>query len=314
LNFLFKKRWRYQVPLSINNNDNMGWFKRLREGIQTATRNKKEAPEGLWYQCKECRETSTMKELRENFYKCPACNHHVRIGSADYFQLIFDNQPEELFDNLRAKDILEFRDLKPYPQRLQEAMKKTGLYEAITVGKGKVNKRPLVVACMDFNFIGGSMGSVVGEKISMAIDHCLENRIPLLVISKSGGARMMESAFSLMQMAKTAAKLTLLARAGIPYFSMLTDPTTGGVTASYAMLGDINFSEPKALIGFAGPRVIRETIKRDLPEGFQTAEFLLEHGFLDFVLDRKDLKERLSDLLSLFDEKNRMATVEAEAD
>ncbi|MBK7870196.1 MAG: acetyl-CoA carboxylase carboxyltransferase subunit beta [Saprospiraceae bacterium] len=288
----------------------MGWFRRLREGIQTATRNKKEAPEGLWYQCKECKETSTMKELKENFFKCPSCNYHVRISSRDYFSLLFDGSYDEFFGNLRAKDMLGFSDLKPYPKRLEETIKKTRLSEAMTVAKGKVNKRPLVVAAMDFNFIGGSMGSVVGEKISLAIDHCLEHRIPLIIISKSGGARMMEAAFSLMQMAKTAAKLTLLARAGIPYFSMLTDPTTGGVTASYAMLGDINFAEPKALIGFAGPRVIRETIKRDLPEGFQTAEFLLESGFLDNVVDRKDLKEYISDLLYLFDEKNRVLTTD----
>ncbi len=292
----------------------MGWFKRLREGIQTATRNKKEAPEGLWYQCKDCKETSTMKELRENFYKCPSCNHHVRISSKEYFSIIFDGNYEVLFSDLRARDILNFTDLKPYPQRLEETIKKTKLTEAMSVAKGKVNKRSLVIAAMDFNFIGGSMGSVVGQKIALAIDHCLEHRIPLLIISKSGGARMMEAAFSLMQMAKTSSKLTLLAKEGIPYFSLLTDPTTGGVTASYAMLGDINFAEPKALIGFAGPRVIRETIKRDLPEGFQTAEFLLEHGFLDFVVDRKELKERLSDLLYLFDEKNRMAVVEADAE
>lgn len=290
----------------------MGWFKRLREGIQTATRNKREAPEGLWYQCKECKETSTMKELRENYYKCPHCNYHVRIGSKEYFNIIFDNGQEILFGNLRAKDILNFVDLKPYPQRIEEAVKKTKLTEAMNVAKGKVNKRPLVVAAMDFNFIGGSMGSVVGEKISLAIEHCLEHKIPLLIISKTGGARMMEAAFSLMQMAKTSAKLTKMAKAGIPYFSMLTDPTTGGVTASYAMLGDINFSEPNALIGFAGPRVIRETIKRDLPEGFQTSEFLLEHGFLDFIVDRKDLKDTLSDLLTLFDEKSRLVKLEVE--
>lgn len=292
----------------------MGWFKRLRDGIQTATRNKKEAPEGLWYQCKECKETSTMKELRENYYKCPHCNYHVRIGSKEYFSILFDNGSEILFGNLRAKDILGFTDLKPYPQRLEETIKKTKLTEAMSVAKGKVNKRPLVVAAMDFNFIGGSMGSVVGEKISLAIDHCLEHKIPLLIISKTGGARMMESAFSLMQMAKTAAKLTKMARAGIPYFSLLTDPTTGGVTASYAMLGDINFAEPKALIGFAGPRVIRETIKRDLPDGFQTSEFLLEHGFLDLIVDRKDLKETMGDFLALFDEKSRRMKVEIEVE
>lgn len=279
----------------------MGWFKRLKDGIQTATRNKKDTPEGLWYKCSSCKETSTMKEMRENFFKCPTCNYHVRIGSYDYFDLIFDGNYEELFPNLIAKDSLHFEDLKPYTERLQQAMQKTGLKDAISVAKGKTNRRPLVIAAMDFKFIGGSMGSVVGEKIAMSIDHCLEHRIPLMIISKSGGARMMESAFSLMQMAKTSAKLTQLAKAGIPYFSFLTDPTTGGVTASFAMLGDINFAEPNALIGFAGPRVIKETIKRDLPEGFQTSEFLLEHGFLDFIVDRKDLKERVGDLLYFFD-------------
>ncbi|MCO6492500.1 MAG: acetyl-CoA carboxylase carboxyltransferase subunit beta [Phaeodactylibacter sp.] len=279
----------------------MGWFKRLKDGIQTATRNKKEAPEGLWYKCRECKETSTVKELKENFFKCPQCNYHVRINSYDYFELLFDGNYEELFTSLVSKDRLNFTDLKPYTERLREARKKTGLTDAITVAKGKVNRRPLVVAAMDFKFIGGSMGSVMGEKIAMSIDHCLESRTPLMIISKSGGARMMESAFSLMQMAKTSAKLTQLAKARIPYFSFLTDPTTGGVTASFAMLGDINFAEPKALIGFAGPRVIRETIKRELPDGFQTSEFLLEHGFLDFIVDRKDLKEAVSDLLYFFD-------------
>ncbi len=278
----------------------MGWFKRLKDGIQTATRNKKEAPEGLWYKCSRCNQTSTRKELRENFYKCPHCNFHERIGSQEYFNLLYDGPYEELFANLMAVDRLEFKDLKSYPDRLEEAQRKTGLTDAMRVAKGKLNKRTLVTACMDFSFIGGSMGVVVGQKIALAIDHCLENRCPLLIISKTGGARMMESAFSLMQMAKTSAKLTQLARAGIPYFSLMTDPTTGGVTASYAMLGDINFAEPEALIGFAGPRVIRETIKRDLPEGFQTSEFLLEKGFLDFIVDRSLLKERVSDLLSFF--------------
>lgn len=279
----------------------MGWFKRLKDGIQTATRNKKEAPEGLWYKCKRCKETSTMKELKENFFKCPQCNYHVRIGSEDYFSLIFDGVYEELFPDLHSRDMLNFVDLKPYGKRLEDAQNKTGLSEAISVAKGKVNRKPLVVAAMDFTFIGGSMGSVVGQKIALAIDHCRETRTPLLIISKTGGARMMESAFSLMQMAKTSAKLSQLAKEKIPYFSLLTDPTTGGVTASFAMLGDINFAEPEALIGFAGPRVIKETIKRDLPDSFQTSEFLLEHGFLDFIVDRKDLRERISDLLSFFD-------------
>lgn len=286
----------------------MGWFKRLKDGIQTATRNKKEAPEGLWYKCKRCKETSTTKELKENFYKCPKCNYHVRIGSHDYFELIFDGNFETMFEHLKAKDALHFTDLKPYTQRLEEAYRKNDVSDAITVAQGKVNRKNLVIAAMDFTFIGGSMGSVVGERIARAIDYCLETRTPLLIISKSGGARMMESAFSLMQMAKTSAKISMMNKAGVPYLSMMTDPTTGGVTASYAMLGDINFAEPEALIGFAGPRVIKETIKKDLPEGFQTSEFLLEHGFLDFIVDRADLKERLSDLLYFFDE-NRLANV-----
>ncbi len=285
----------------------MGWFKRLKDGIQTATRNKKEAPEGLWYKCQQCKETSTMKELRENFLKCPKCNFHVRIGSHDYFELIFDGNHEELATGMKSVDFLGFTDLKPYSQRLEEAREKTGLSDAITVAAGKVNRKPLIIAAMDFTFIGGSMGSVVGERIAMAIDHALETRTPLLIISKSGGARMMESAFSLMQLAKTSAKLTQLAKSAVPFFSLLTDPTTGGVTASFAMLGDVNFAEPEALIGFAGPRVIKETIKKDLPEGFQTSEFLLDHGFLDFIVDRAELKERISDLLYFFDE-NRLAS------
>ena len=282
----------------------MGWFKRLKDGIQTATRNKKEAPEGLWYKCKRCKETCTVKELKENHYKCPNCNYHVRIGSYDYYDLLFDGNYEILFENYLSKDFLNFTDLKPYSTRLEDAKNKTGLPDAINVAKGKVNRRPLVIAAMDFKFIGGSMGSVVGEKISMAIDHCIEHRVPFMLIGKSGGARMMESAFSLMQMAKTSAKLTLLAKAKLPYFSFLTDPTTGGVTASFAMLGDVNFAEPEALIGFAGPRVIKETIKKDLPEGFQTSEFLLDHGFLDFIVDRKDLKNTVSDLLYFFEKAN----------
>jgi acetyl-CoA carboxylase carboxyl transferase subunit beta len=279
----------------------MGWFKRLKDGIQTATRNKKEAPEGLWHQCVRCKEASTMKELRENFYKCPKCNYHTRIGSYDYFDLLYDEQEYGLlFEELRSKDMLHFTDLKPYPDRLADAYKKNRVTDAITVAVGKVNDLPLVVAAMDFKFIGGSMGSVVGERISKAIDFCIEEKIPFMIISKTGGARMMEAAFSLMQMAKTSAKLTRLAKAQLPFFSMLTDPTTGGVTASFAMLGDVNFAEPEALIGFAGPRVIKETIKRELPEGFQTSEFLLEHGFLDFIVDRKDLKDRMAELLQLF--------------
>ncbi len=273
----------------------------MKDGIQTATKYKKETPDGLWYKCKLCNEMSTMKEVRVNFYKCPKCDYHIRIGSHDYFELIFEENFEEIFDTLISKDHLHFVDLKPYTKRLEEEHKKTGLTDAISVAQGQIDGRSLVVAAMDFTFIGGSMGSVVGEKIARAIDRSIELRCPLLIISKSGGARMMESAYSLMQMAKTSAKLTQLSKAGLPYFSLMTDPTTGGVTASFAMLGDMNFAEPNALIGFAGPRVIKETIKRDLPEGFQTSEFLLEHGFLDFIINRKDLRQRLSALLTLFE-------------
>ncbi len=278
----------------------MGWFNRLKEGIQTATKNKKETPDGLWYKCKRCKQMSTNKELKDSSFVCPKCDFHTRIGSEEYFSLIFDGEPTEMFENLMATDMLNFSDIKSYPDRLVDAYKNTELTDAIKVGAGKVNKKHLVIACMDFKFIGGSMGSVVGERISLACDYCLENKIPFMIISKSGGARMMESAFSLMQMAKTSAKLSRLSKAGIPFFSFLTDPTTGGVTASYAMLGDLNFAEPEALIGFAGPRVIKETIKKELPEGFQTSEFLLEHGFLDFIIHRKELKNRISELLSLF--------------
>ena len=278
----------------------MGWFKRLKDGIQTATKNKKEAPDGLWHKCKGCAEMTTMKELRENFYICPKCDYHTRIGSDDYFEMIFDGKYTELFDNLLAKDMLQFSDLKSYEDRLSVAYRKFGEIDAMKVAEGKVGRKPLVIAAMDFTFIGGSMGSVVGEKIAKACEYCIEHKIPLMIISKSGGARMMEAAYSLMQMAKTSAKLAALARAGVPYFSFMTDPTTGGVTASFAMLGDINFSEPGALIGFAGPRVIKETIKRDLPEGFQKSEFLLDHGFLDFIVHRSNLKERIDDMLVMF--------------
>jgi acetyl-CoA carboxylase carboxyl transferase subunit beta len=279
----------------------MSWFKRLKDGIQTATQFKRETPDGIWYRCKQCKHTSTTKEVKQNFYKCLNCDHHIRIGSEEYFEMIFDNHEcQELFADLRSKDILNFVDLKPYPDRLNDAYKATKLNDAMNVGLGTVNGYPLVVACMEFKFIGGSMGSVVGEKISRAVDVAIANNAGLMIISKSGGARMMEAAFSLMQMAKTSAKLTLLARAKLPYFSLCTDPTTGGVTASYAMLGDINMSEPNALIGFAGPRVIKETIKRDLPVGFQTAEFLFEKGFLDFIVNRKDLRPKLATLLELY--------------
>jgi acetyl-CoA carboxylase carboxyl transferase subunit beta len=278
----------------------MSWFKRLKDGIQTATKFKKETPDGLWHKCDNCGELSTHKDLAENEYICPKCDYHVRIGSQEYFNIIFDGKYTTLFDEIVSTDALGFHDLKSYESRLKEAYKKTGLKDSMAVATGKIKGRGLTICCMDFSFIGGSMGSVVGEKIARAIDYCIEKQTPLLIISKSGGARMMESAFSLMQMAKTSAKLTQLAKARLPYFSLMTDPTTGGVTASYAMLGDINMAEPKALIGFAGPRVIKETIKRDLPEGFQTSEYLLDKGFLDFIVSRKDLKNRLDELLLLF--------------
>ncbi|HMS29435.1 MAG TPA: acetyl-CoA carboxylase, carboxyltransferase subunit beta [Saprospiraceae bacterium] len=278
----------------------MSWFTRLKEGISTATKSKKETPDGVWYKCPECNETTTMKQMKENFYKCPKCNYHSRIGSDSYFELLFDNKWELLFENLESYDFLQFTDLQPYTKRLQDAEKNSGKKDSISVAFGKINKKPIVIAAMDFNFIGGSMGSVMGEKISRGIDYAISQNCAFMIISKSGGARMMESAFSLMQMAKTSAKLSLLAQHRLPYFSFLTDPTTGGVTASFAMLGDINFSEPNALIGFAGPRVVKETIKRELPEGFQRSEFLLENGFLDFIIDRKDLRERLGDLLEIF--------------
>lgn len=277
------------------------WFQRIKQGILTSTEDKKEAPDGLWHKCPRCKYTVTTKDLRENFYVCEKCNYHNRINSKEYFDILFDDRKyKELFTNISPKDLLEFVDMKAYAKRLQDAQKKTGRKDAMTVGTGTINGYPLTVACMDFNFIGGSMGSVVGEKISRAITYSIENKTALMIISKSGGARMMESAFSLMQMAKTAAKLTQLAEAKLPFISLMTDPTTGGVTASFAMLGDINIAEPEALIGFAGPRVIKETIKKDLPEGFQSSEFLLEHGFLDFIIDRKELKQKLSELLEMF--------------
>ncbi len=279
----------------------MVWYKRLKEGILTSTSEKKEAPEGLWIKCNQCKKATETDEHKQNLYVCSGCNYHFRIGSSEYFNLLFnDGKHTPLFTNIGPTDILKFKDIKAYKDRIKDAQIKTKLKDAIQCAHGKINKFNIVIACMDFNFVGGSMGSVVGEKISRSIDFCIAKKYPLLVISKSGGARMMESAFSLMQMAKTAAKLTLLSKNKIPYVSLLTDPTTGGVTASFAMLGDINIAEPGALIGFAGPRVIKETIKKDLPKGFQTSEFLLEHGFLDFIVERRDLKQKISDLLFLF--------------
>ncbi|MBK7183718.1 MAG: acetyl-CoA carboxylase carboxyltransferase subunit beta [Bacteroidetes bacterium] len=281
----------------------MSWFKRKKEGITTTTGEKKETPEGLWYKCPKCKKITSSDEHAQHLYVCSnaECNYHEKIGSKEYFEIIFDNNEfTELNPNLTAGDPLDFTDTKKYTDRLQDSIKKTNLKDAIRTAHGKVDGEDLVVACMDFSFIGGSMGSVVGEKIARSIDYCLKNRIPLMIISKSGGARMMEAAFSLMQMAKTSAKLSLMAEAKIPYISFLTDPTTGGVTASYAMLGDLNIAEPGALIGFAGPRVVKETIGKDLPKGFQTSEFVLEHGFLDKIVSRTELKEKLAQLLKMF--------------
>lgn len=277
----------------------MTWFKRKDKGILTPTEAKKEAPDGLWFKSPEGKIVHT-RELRENCYVVPEENYHVRIGSKEYFEILFDNNKfTELDADLASADPLSFKDSKPYPQRVQAAQKKTGLNDAVRTAAGKLNKHDIVIGCMDFNFIGGSMGSVMGEKIARAIDYALEHKMPFLMISKSGGARMMEAGYSLMQMAKTSARLAKLHEAGVPYISLLTDPTTGGVTASFAMLGDFNIAEPGALIGFAGPRVIRETIGKDLPKGFQSSEFVLEHGFLDFIVDRRNLKNRLGLLLDM---------------
>lgn len=282
----------------------MSWFKRVKEGITTSTEDKKSVPDGLWHKCPRCKKAITTADHEANMYVCPSCNYHDKIGSKEYFGILFDEGNfEELFAGIKPTDPLHFKDTKDYKSRLQDTISKTGLNDALRVGVGNVKGLPLVVACMDFNFIGGSMGSVVGEKIARAIDYAREHKIAMMIISKSGGARMMEAAFSLMQMAKTSAKLALLGQEGIPYISLLTDPTTGGVTASFAMLGDINIAEPEALIGFAGPRVIRETIGKDLPKGFQSSEFLLEHGFVDIIVSRTELKERLGTLLQLLSPK-----------
>jgi acetyl-CoA carboxylase carboxyl transferase subunit beta len=277
------------------------WFRRRKKGISTSTSEKKEAPDGLWTKCPQCKFTCTTQELKENMHVCPSCNYHHRIGSAEYFEILFDEKEYlELFAEVRSIDYLGFSDLKPYKKRLEEAYFKTGLHDSITVAHGKVKAHDLVVACMDFNFIGGSLGSVMGEKIARAADYAREHRIPFMIISKSGGARMMESAFSLMQLPKTLGKLSQLSDAGIPYISLCTDPTYGGTTASFAMVGDVNIGEPGAMIGFAGPRVIKETIKKDLPEGFQTSEFMIQHGFLDMIVNRKELRDRIATLLDLF--------------
>lgn len=279
----------------------MGWFKRMTEGIRTPTQEKKETPEGLWYKCRKCNHVVSSDEHSQGLWVCESCGYHERINSLKYFQILFDNNRyTELNPHMISGDPLDFEDTKKYADRLKGTIRKTGLHDACRTAAGTINRKKVVIACMDFEFIGGSMGSVVGEKISRAIDHSIENNMPFIMISKSGGARMMEAAFSLMQMAKTSAKLTLLAEKKIPYISLLTDPTTGGVTASFAMLGDLNIAEPGALIGFAGPRVVKETIGKDLPEGFQTSEFVLEHGFLDFIVERKNLKDRIHQCITLF--------------
>lgn len=277
----------------------MAWFKRTKKGIQTATEDKKDVPKGLWYKSPTGKIVDA-EQLAKNFYVSPEDGYHVRIGSKEYFEILFDkNTFKELDKNLTSKDPLGFVDTKKYLDRLKEAQDKTGLKDAVRTAVGKSMGEDLVIACMDFAFIGGSMGAVVGEKITRAADYALKKKVPLLIISKSGGARMMEAAFSLMQLAKTSAKLAQLSDAGIPYISLCTDPTTGGTTASFAMLGDINISEPGALIGFAGPRVVRDTTGKELPDGFQTAEFLLEHGFLDFISERKDLKKNINQYIDL---------------
>ncbi len=275
----------------------MGWFKRSKENI-SAENGRKDIPDGMWTKCGNCGEIIHKKQLEDNLFTCAKCNYHFRIGSQEYFTILLDKGSfKETDKKLRSVDPLKFVDTKPYSQRIEESIKKSGLYDAVRTGEGKINGIGIVIACMDFSFIGGSMGSVVGEKIARAADLARKKKKPLIIISSSGGARMMEAALSLMQMAKTSAKLAQLAKAKVPYISVLTDPTTGGVTASFAMLGDVHVAEPGALIGFAGPRVIKQTIGKDLPPGFQRSEFLLEKGFVDIVIHRKELKETITKLL-----------------
>lgn len=278
----------------------MSWFKRSKENIAPDSI-KKELPDGLWEKCPECGEIIHKKQLEMNLWTCSKCDHHFRINSNEYISIILDNNTFKEYDKkIRSADPLEFFDSKKYSDRINEAIKKTGLNDAVKTGLGQIEGHDVSFACMDFSFIGGSMGSVVGEKISRAIDRAYKKQIPMIMISSSGGARMMEGAYSLMQMAKTSARLARLAEAKIPYISVLTDPTTGGTTASFAMLGDVNIAEPKALIGFAGPRIIRQTIGKDLPEGFQTSEYLLDNGFVDFIVHRKELRSKINSLLDFF--------------
>ena len=281
--------------------ENTGWFSRMDKGIVTETKDKKEIKEGLWYKCPQCNEIVPTEDHERNLSVCNSCGYHARIPSVKYFELLFDdNKYTEINANLRSADPLKFKDKKAYTDRLRAAYKKTNLNDAITTVYGEIDGQMTGIAAMNFEFIGGSMGAVVGEKIVRMVDLCIEKKIPLIIFSKSGGARMMEAALSLMQLAKISARLTLLSDAGLPYISFLLDPTTGGVTASYAMLGDVNIAEPGALIGFAGPRVIKETIGRDLPEGFQRSEFVLEHGFLDYIVERRNIKEKISQQLRFF--------------
>jgi len=278
----------------------MAWFNRKEKGISTPTNEKKETPDGLWHKCPTCDHLMLTHDLQKNAYTCMSCGYHERIGSHEYFELLFDdNLFTELNKGITSADPLQFYDTKSYLDRIREGKNKSDLEDAVRNATGKMNGIAITIACMDFSFIGGSMGAVVGEKIARAIQHAIDNRQPMIMISRSGGARMQEAGFSLMQMAKTSAKLAVLAEAKIPYISLLTDPTTGGVSASYAMLGDFNVAEPNALICFAGPRVVRETIGKDLPKGFQTSEYLLEHGFLDFIVNRKELKSTFTKLLKM---------------
>ena len=279
----------------------MSWFKRNKEGITTSTSDKKEIPEGLWVRCSNCKTLFSSDDLAKNNYVCNRCSHHERIGSEEYFKIIFDEgKYKELNPNTVSGDPLRFEDTKKYTDRVKATQKSSGLKDAIRTAKGKIDGMDFIIAAMDFSFIGGSMGSVMGEKIAKAIDEAIKLKAPFMIISKSGGARMMEAGYSLMQMAKVSGKLGQLSDAKLPYISYLTDPTTGGVTASFAMLGDINISEPGALIAFAGPRVVKETIGRDLPDDFQTSEFLLEHGFLDYIVDRTKIREKLSLSIKMF--------------
>jgi acetyl-CoA carboxylase carboxyl transferase subunit beta len=279
----------------------MPWFKRSKQNISPDSQ-KRNIPDGQWTKCPSCGEIIHNKQLELNFWVCHNCNYHFRVGSAEYISLLLDKGSfKEMDKKMKSSDPLKFVDTKKYIDRINNTIKKSGLNDAVKTGTGKINGKKVAFACMDFKFIGGSMGSVVGEKIARAIDKAYEGKMPMIIISQSGGARMMEAAFSLMQMAKTSARLARLAEAKLPYISILTDPTTGVTTASYAMLGDINIAEPNALIGFAGPRVIKETIGKDLPEGFQRSEFLVEHGFVDFIVERSEMKEKVSIMLNHFD-------------